>query len=81
MCARDQIIQTSFTSNMSVNRILFGNYIKHVHISLELITNGILLYDKSTKQQELMMAKRSSLIFSKAFHVKICQHEKVTACN
>lgn len=44
MCARDQIIQTGFTSNMLVNRILFGNYIKHVHISLELITNGTLLY-------------------------------------
>lgn len=44
MCARDQIIQTGFTSNMLVNRILFGNYIKHVHISLELISNGILLY-------------------------------------
>lgn len=37
--------------------------------------------DKSTKQQELMMAKnkkkKSPLIFSKAFHVKICQHEKL----
>jgi len=44
MCARDQIIQTGFTSNTLVNRILFGNYIKHVHISLELITNSILLY-------------------------------------